>query len=208
MSLINDALKRAGRAHPARAGRPADGPAMTPAPYQRPAQWPIVAVPLLLLGVLVVAVWFFQQALQTSRQAVLGAPADRVAARETEPPGRVMPLPVPDGQPVSSAPHSSTAALPAALATATTVVVAVAQPLAANTNTASPIAASTNSTPAAVPPPPKLKAIFFRLNDPTAMINSKTYSIGDRVGEARLIAITRESISLLCHGQTNVLTIE
>jgi hypothetical protein len=40
------------------------------------------------------------------------------------------------------------------------------------------------------------------------MINAKTISIGDKVADARVMAITRDSVTLQWNGETKVLTIE
>jgi hypothetical protein len=201
MSLINDALKRASQAQRAATPPPpAEAPPLTPAAHARPAQWPMVAVPLLLLGVLVVAVWFFQQALQTSRQRLLAPAQNPVVAREPAAPAH------------SSPPSPAEAALPPTNPPAP--VASLATPVAASSHAALPVAtpATNPSVPVAVvppsPPPLRLKAIFYRPLNPTALINTKSVSVGDRVGDARVIAITRESVSLLQDGQTNVLTIE
>jgi hypothetical protein len=39
------------------------------------------------------------------------------------------------------------------------------------------------------------------------MIGGKTLFIGDHLGDMRLVAIDRESATLVCGGQTNVLTL-
>jgi hypothetical protein len=53
----------------------------------------------------------------------------------------------------------------------------------------------------------KLQAIFYRPNNPTAIISSKSVSRGDLVLGARVLRIDRESVVLWVNGQTNVLTL-
>ncbi len=71
--------------------------------------------------------------------------------------------------------------------------------------------AITNSAPepavAPKPAPLRLQAILFQPNRPSALINGKTIFVGDRVGELRVTAITREAAILVGGGQTNVLAL-
>ncbi len=81
------------------------------------------------------------------------------------------------------------------------------------TNLSATALASTNALTAAVasqaaPPPFKLNAIFFRAKNPSVVINSKTLYIGDKVAQAKVLKIDRESVTLEKGGQTNVLTVE
>ncbi len=81
------------------------------------------------------------------------------------------------------------------------------------TNLSATALASTNALTAAAPsqaagPPLKLNAIFFRAKNPSVVINSKTLYIGDKVAQAKVLKIDRESVTLEKGGQTNVLTLE
>ena len=85
--------------------------------------------------------------------------------------------------------------------------------LATNQSVTATALASTNALTAAAasqaaPPPFKLNAIFFRARNPSVVINSKTLYIGDKVAQAKVVAISRESVTLEKGGQTNVLTLE
>jgi len=85
--------------------------------------------------------------------------------------------------------------------------------LATNQSATSTALASTNALAAAgasqaAVPPLKLNAIFFRAKNPSVVINSKTLYIGDKVAQAKVLAIDRESVTLERGGQTNVLTVE
>jgi hypothetical protein len=73
---------------------------------------------------------------------------------------------------------------------------------------------ATNALPAAsaepAPPGPttvRLQAIIFDPIKPSAMINGRTLFIGDMFGEMRLVAIDRQSATLVGAGQTNLLTL-
>ena len=85
--------------------------------------------------------------------------------------------------------------------------------LATNLSATATAPASTNALTAAAAsqaavPPLKLNAIFFRARNPSVVINSKTLYIGDKVAQAKVLAIDRESVTLEKGGQTNVLTVE
>lgn len=214
MSLINDALRRALQARRTPT-QPADGPPLTPAEVPPPARWPVAAVPLLLMGVLLVAVWFLQQGLQPARQSGQSAPPAGVAARELPADKLGGPELGPDGSGAETAVVGP--AVPAVdLANGVQSpppTDAVAGPAGGPTNLDSTgqatASVATLTMPAPTnPPPPKLKAIFYRPSDPWAMIHSKTVRIGDRYGQARVIAITPDSVILVSDGQTNVLTFE
>jgi MSHA biogenesis protein MshK len=86
--------------------------------------------------------------------------------------------------------------------------------LATNLSATATAPASTNALTAAAAasqaavPPLKLNAIFYRTRNPSVVINSKTLYIGDKVAQAKVLAIDRESVTLEKGGQTNVLTVE
>jgi hypothetical protein len=73
---------------------------------------------------------------------------------------------------------------------------------------------ATNALPAAPAGPAspgptavRLQAIIFDPIKPSATINGKTLFIGDMFGEMRLVAIDRQSATLVGAGQTNLLTL-
>jgi hypothetical protein len=57
------------------------------------------------------------------------------------------------------------------------------------------------------PPAIRLQAIVFDPARPSAMINGKTLFVGDMLGEMQLVAIGRQSATLVGAGQTNLLTL-
>jgi hypothetical protein len=65
------------------------------------------------------------------------------------------------------------------------------------------MAAPTPATPA----PLRLQAIIFNPRRPSAMISGKTLFIGDKLGDLRVAAISKESAILVGAGKTNVLTL-
>jgi len=53
----------------------------------------------------------------------------------------------------------------------------------------------------------KLQGIFWRPSRPSAVINSKTLFKGDRIDNARVLAIDQESVTLQWQNETKVLTL-
>jgi hypothetical protein len=92
---------------------------------------------------------------------------------------------------------------------------AVSPPVAPATPASPPVTGAppaTATAPAAEPaisPPaiawPKLQGIVYRPDQPSALLNNKTVLIGGRSGEFLVVAIDRQSVTLECAGQTNVL---
>jgi hypothetical protein len=54
---------------------------------------------------------------------------------------------------------------------------------------------------------PKLQAVVFDLKHPSAIIGGRSVFVGDRVNDLRVVAISRESVTLAGGGQTNVLAL-
>src|SRR5262249_22626228 len=57
------------------------------------------------------------------------------------------------------------------------------------------------------PAPLRLQAIVDNPSHPLAMIGGRTLQVGDKVGELRLVAIDRESATLVGAGATNILSL-
>jgi MSHA biogenesis protein MshK len=57
------------------------------------------------------------------------------------------------------------------------------------------------------PAPLRLQAIVFNPKRPSALISGKTLFLGDKLGDARVVAIDRESATLVGGGRTNVLSL-
>jgi hypothetical protein len=114
--------------------------------------------------------------------------------------------PAPDLQPAVAAgespPSPGHEAEPAAKAPSTNVLIFSGPASATNTLPAAPPEEPSPATPAI-----RLQAIVFHPTRPSAMINGKTLFVGDMLGEMRLVAISRESATLVGGGQTNLLTL-
>jgi hypothetical protein len=72
---------------------------------------------------------------------------------------------------------------------------------------ANALPAAPSEAPLPAPPAIRLQAIVFHPTRPSAMINGKTLFLGDMLGEMQLVAIGRESATLVGAGQTNLLTL-
>jgi len=53
----------------------------------------------------------------------------------------------------------------------------------------------------------KVQGIFFRAKNPAAVINTKTVFIGDQVANAKVVAITPDSVTVEFNGNRKVLTL-
>jgi len=73
------------------------------------------------------------------------------------------------------------------------------------------VLAPTNAPVAVAVPAPatvyKLQGIYWRPSRPSAVVNSKTVYVGDRVENARVTAIDQESVTLTVNGESKVLLI-
>jgi len=196
MSLINDALKRAKQSHPGNA--PAANAPMQPANQRHAA----VGLPVYFLPVLLATVCgaglFLWNGWDTKPQPALARAPLVVQAREveespdhasttaadTEEPG------IPIGRNFSledDTPRSALAGAPG-----------IPQPSASLRE--EPIRAAVAAF--------KLQSIFYRTANPSAVINTKTVFVGDRIANGRVKAISRETVTLDCDGETKVLTFQ
>ena len=194
MSLINDALKRASQAQENRPPAPQPNLPLRPvdpAPPKRPSVAMGLLVPIgfalvALVGLLLV--WQMKQA--------------DVAARQVAPPAApaaTTPAPIPE----PAAPVVESAATADAVPTETAAVV---EPAAASPATNSTGAVAETVIPE--PAPPKLQAILYHPSRPSAIIDGKSVFVGDRVGELKVLSITRTSATIAEGTQTRVLTLK
>ena len=190
MSLINDALKRASEVPPP--PPPVETiPPLRPAEHKSTVGWPTVVISVILLFVVAMGGWFVFKGLQAGQQ--LSADPLLVYSRETK-----SEEPAPSEQ-AQVQPILAPEPLPA-------VELAKAQPgksEGAPTNTA-----QTAVDPLSPAPVFKLQGIFFRPTKPSALVNSKTVFVGDKIAKAKILAIGRESVTLEYQGETKVLTLE
>ena len=231
MSLINDALRRATQQQKEAAARaqaaapdPAAGALPTGAPLQ-PVEYPrrsslwvlLIMTPLIL--VLLGLGWFFIHAAFNDHSPkptrvefipVAPPPAPVIApAPVVAPPAAGTPEPSRPANPVAATPAPAVRTAPPVSAPPVSVPAAVA-PTPAPTPApivaaqASPVAAPAASEPAA-PKPLKLQGIYFRLTNPSALINGRSVFVGESVDDARIVAITRLTVVVEQGGRTNVL---
>jgi len=192
MSLINDALKKAKQAQ-------ANAPARESAPQLRSPETdhPVRTGPSLFLPAILVAVGLIGAAL------IWVAMNNKPAAKNAnETVSQISPA-LGNSEPVATLKSEEPAAAPPA--PALPVAVAPAPPVTA----ASPAVTESKPMPAAAPvtPPPKLNGIFYNPTKPTAIVNNKLVSLGSRVDESTVVAITQASVTLVGGGQTNVLSL-
>lgn len=192
MSLINDALKRASKSIKQRESRPADTIRLQPVESApRPSPYALIAVPLLLLGLVGFASWFFWGYFRGQRPDASPSTATTkpiiVATKASLPP----PPPV---VPVTN-PHSPAASPPSTMPATTPVPV--------------------TPTVAASPPPArvsfpdlKLQGIYFRRVRPSVLINGHNVYAGELVDGAKVIVIERQSVTVEWEGQRRVLHAE
>jgi len=191
MSLINDALKRATEAQPAGKPTPEMETTMKPAP-QRTVGLPVYFTPVLLF-IVSGACWFLIKGWDIRRQSI--GPTVPVQAREAEgipdmPASEGAELPIPENRqfalndgPSPSGPLRAATGASAEIPSVSTV---------------------TDEAPASF----KLQGIFYRPANPSAVVNSKTVFVGDRIANAKVKAIDHQSVTLDVAGETKVLTLQ
>ena len=218
MSLVNEALKRAKVAQQQAAPPPPSQMQFRPVePGQHVPQGLGLIVPVILAALVLLALVLAWQAFKGERFA---EPLQVRAATRTPAQPAVTPIPV-------SSPASATAPAPATgpspLPQAEThpvpdagnvdVLAAIDSAMAVSltpakepeTEAANPAAITAPSPPK--PAPLRLQAIVFNPKRPSALISGKTVFLGDKLGDARVVAIDRESATLVGAGKTNILSL-
>lgn len=199
MSLINDALKQARCAQPG-ASATADGPILRPDFSQRRSP---VGTSLLLAGLIVVSLLLAALLLL---QWFRSGSEITVSARTTADSQTVQTAPAPQSTAPAAAAQPFAQIAPEKTAT-DNLPVASTTPASASQPTPATNASAIVAAPA--PPPPltyKLQSLFYRAKDPSAVINGKTLFIGDRVGEAHVVAIDKDSVTIKTRqGETKIL---
>jgi hypothetical protein len=218
MSLINDALKRAKQAQLNASATPAPGPRLRPvepAPDLHRRRISLM-LPAISLVAITLAALFGLRLFLKSNPSLPQSPAPAPASRPTGPlVATATPAPAahvaaeslpPALPPVPTKPPADTAASSAALAVAgSTPSAPTASPGTVAAGADAPATPETASAPK--PAPLKLQGILFDPAHPSAMISGHTMFIGDKLGEWRVIAINRESATLVNASQTNLLTL-
>ena len=199
MSLINDALRRAQQSQPpsSPAASTAGGvPPLRPVEPRRSssgsARWVLVLVALLFFGGAVWALWLGSR----QRGEVLPPPVTtEIQTVSHQPP----PVALPDVPVVKTPP------IVAPVVQTNTVIVLV-------TNVVAAVSPATNSAPATPPPSApvfpalKLQGIFYLPSNPSVMINGRTLYVNEEVEKAKVLAITKTSVTVVWAGQTNVMS--
>ncbi|MBI3414584.1 MAG: general secretion pathway protein GspB [Verrucomicrobia bacterium] len=86
-----------------------------------------------------------------------------------------------------------------------TLTPAVTPAVASENPVAPPVAATTTPETRAAFPTLKLQGIYYRLNNPSVLINGRTLFIGDRIEGARIVKIERQNVTVEFSGQTKVI---
>jgi len=208
MSLINDALRRAGQRQRQEPPKPSSLPPLQPVEYRRrpgPNVWPtIIMLPtaFILLGLAGFFIWAFTEYRRAAAtQAAATAAQESVRALTAAIPGpetnRLRQPQRPIAGPLETTTASPAPEAPAAVASSLTNA-----PAAPETST------NAQATAAVVPPTPpplKLQGIYYSRSNPAALINGKALFVGETVEGARVVRIERESVTLEQGGKTNVL---
>ena len=200
MSLINDALKRASQTTPPEAEAEFQGleglEPVPPAP-QSTVTWPVIVFPILVFFIVALAAFFLVRGLERK-----GRSAEPVAAREK-------PSPDPTTEPVAPAATelSAVGKQPVAKQPGAPIPQSTAQP-SAGTEPAPKAGAGEPGTAAPKSNAFKVQGIFYRAKKPSAMINSQTVYVGDQVGDAKVVAIDKTSVTIETpDGQKKILSL-
>ncbi|MEO6033891.1 MAG: hypothetical protein ABIQ35_01420 [Verrucomicrobiota bacterium] len=197
MSLINDALRRSDQAKKNPGVEPAGGAPMQPV-HQGRASDSSSPAPMLfvIIGLIVIlAGWFFFKGCNAQgplQNMTTQAPVS------SNPIGKPVSMPLPPAREVVAGPG-----LPENNRTRTAIT---------ETTNASATNAALGGEPviAVAPPAPpalKLQGIFFRVKNPSAMINGKLLMVGESVAGARVTKIGKEEVTMERDGQPIVLTL-
>jgi hypothetical protein len=211
MSLINDALKRAGQNSARPAPPPPISEAMCPAEKAVQPGLPNYVLPVaLLIFCAALLILFKGLTAQKTINAVAQPPVVAARAPSVVPSQVTTTSTLPalsTTRPVASPARSATTTVsnatrtqpvPTRAATKPTAAVpvsVVARPAPTVVTSAPP---ATKPAVASAPPPQtyKLGGIFYRATNPSAVINNRTVYIGERVGNARVKSITRDAVAL------------
>jgi hypothetical protein len=146
------------------------------------------------------ACWFLIKGWDVRRQSIASTTPVPVQAREAEgipdiPAGEGAELPIPGNRQFALNDRPS---LSSSLRTAgsTAATGASADPAS--------VSAVTDEAPASF----RLQGIFYRPANPSAVVNSKTVFVGDRIANAKVKAIDHQSVTLDVAGETKVLTLQ
>lgn len=209
MSLINDALKRARQAQPKTPPSPVSGPPLRPVEAPRSRNFgrrgllPIAGAAALVMALAIG--WAVSRGGTGKKVAPVTAQMPRVAppATATAPnpkPSNIQRPPVTTPGPVVR---------PAVRASNAPAIAKPTPAIAAPSPVPPPPPAKSPVPGAKSPPPaiawPKLQGIFYRPDRPSVLLNNKTVLVGERSGDFLVVAIDRQSVTLVHAGVTNLL---
>ncbi len=199
MSLINDALKRASN----KKNPPGDGgPVLQPVTESdgKGKKAILLVLLLLLVGGAGYAGWTWW----SGRSAT----ANNAPAATNNSAAKTPALPA-TNNPVARAAATLEAATNRGESKTSEVSPADTKTTAATSTPATAENAATNIAPAVAPPKDlRLQGIFFRMKDPTAIINGKTVRNGDEIDGAKVVRIDRASVRVEVNGQQKDLTLK
>lgn len=220
MSLINDAIKQANKANKDRASSaPAPGTLpttgmQTTEPRTAPASAASMTGTYLVAGIVLFVLLGGTLLFLAMRNVDDGGPPDQTqlsSPAPSAPPASAVTAPTP--APASAAQPT----LPAATAPAKQSVAAGPTPAAetpavlpAATPTLPPPTADKPASPSGPRPFPELKlqGIYYRIKDPSVMINGKTLMIGDLISDVTVTRIERKEVTVELDGQQKVLRLQ
>ena len=218
MSLVNDALRRAKEAQQQASPPPPSQMQfrpVEPAPHARHGLGLLLPTVLTVIALLaLVFVWQWAQG-HKARE-----PQEARALTRTSAPSTITPQPASTSvtaatpapaPPLEPRPPSQPEFLATAAAGAADTVPAAAPTVPVGSTVAGGQESEATSS-AAITPPPKpaplrLQAIVFDPRRPSALISGKTLFIGEKLGDARLVAIDQQSATLVGAGKTNILSL-
>jgi hypothetical protein len=215
MSLINDALRQASKAHREQTEETAGQPESPLTPLQPVVEaapmspWPsllaLLGVALVVLGLIAGGGWLVWKAVKSFR-------APTVAKAESQK------GPGPAAATKVAATTAPKAAPQTALAVVKTNQVAAATPSPVPPAAATPVQPAVTPAPAPaanpafarVPPPPKwpslkLQGIFYQPPNSSVLINSKMLYEADDIQGVKIASIARNAVTLSLDGYTNVI---
>jgi hypothetical protein len=198
MSLINDALKRARQAQVQSAAQPClaplAAPPLSPVEYSRHSAAPLWVLPasgILAACALLLLIHWWRSTPVPEVQANLKSPPQTAGLLEPTVPSSAVEF----STPVEPASNPALSISPAPVTDL--VAPAVAEPVAL---TAQPIDEAPQSEL-------QLQGIFYRGSKPIALINDQTVTVGDHMESALVLAITRQTVTVVQGSRTNVLSL-
>lgn len=226
MSLINDALKRARLGQKKQDGTPPETPPLEPVesgstPKRSPVIWISICMLLLVGGLWLVWKWWNSPAqslpLEMAQTTVTNAVSATVTNAATEQ-SEIQATPIGQTETATNEVEISVADV-APVATETNVIAALEEMKPAPPLVETNVQDIASATPPEPPeptfelqpsrpvtfPPLKLQGIFFRMTNPSVLINNLTLFIGDKVDGVSVVQIQRTKVTLELNGSQKVL---